>query len=189
MSLGKKLRFAANPAEVFVFARAAAVLAAIPPLLKIADIEHIVRTLTPARPRAGGGALPRDRVTYLCHRTFGFAARLRYRPNCLRRALVQYYCLRLHGIPAVIHFGVKRDDETLAGHCWLTVDGSLYDERAEMVSQFAQMFSLPLGEDAPAEPRSSGGKSRKPDPAGAGPRGQDHGAASPRDIKRLFFGG
>jgi hypothetical protein len=149
MSLGRKLQFAANPAEVFVVARAAALLAAIPPLLKFVDIERIVRTLTPARPRAGHAALPRERVTYLCHRTFGLAGRMSYRPNCLRRALVQYHCLRLHGVPAVIQFGVKRNGAALEGHCWLTVGGSLYDERSDMVSQFAQMFTLPSADGEP----------------------------------------
>lgn len=149
MSLERKLRFAANPAEVFVVTRAAVLLAAMPSLLKFAKIEKIVRTLTPARPRAGGAALPRERVTYLCHRTFGAAARMSYQPNCLRRALVQYHCLRLHGVPAVIQFGVKKEDGALAGHCWLTVDGSPYDERADMVSQFTQMFALPSREGAP----------------------------------------
>jgi hypothetical protein len=189
MSLGKKLRFAANPAEVFVVARAAAVLAAIPPLLKFADIEKIVRTLTPARPRAGDAALPRERVTYLCHRTFGLAGRMSYRPNCLRRALVQYHCLRLHGVPAVIQFGVKTDEGTLAGHCWLTVDGTLYDERADMVSQFTQMFALP----AP-EKHSMDGGTPGAGPPGANLPGADPPAANPpgvgpRDVKRLSFGG
>jgi hypothetical protein len=169
MSLARKLRFAANPAEVFVVARAAALLAAIPFLLKYVNIEKIVRTITPARTRTGDAALPRARVTYLCHRTFGFTGRMSYRPNCLRRALVQYHCLRLHGIPAVIQFGVKRDEGALAGHCWLTVDGTLYDERADMVSQFTQMFALPEPERNSMDPGSPG--------------------AGPRDVRRLSFGG
>jgi hypothetical protein len=189
MSFGRKLRFAANPAEVLVVTRSAALLAAIPPLLKFVDIEKIVRTLTPARPRVGDAALPRERVTYLCHRTFGFAGRMSYRPNCLRRALVQYHCLRLHGVPAVIRFGVKRDEGALAGHCWLTVDGSLYDERADMVSQFTQMFALPAPEKHSMDAGSPGAGPRGANPPGAGPRKSDSGNAGPRDVRGLSFGG
>ena len=189
MSLGRKLRFAANPAEVFVVARAAAVLAAIPPLLKFVDIEKIVRTLTPARPRAGAAALPRERVTYLCHRTFGFAGRMSYRPNCLRRALVQYHCLRLHGVPAVLQFGVKRNEGALAGHCWLTVDGTLYDERADMVSQFTQMFALPAPERNSTDAGTPRAGAPGANPPGVGPSGANPSGVGPRDVRRLSFGG
>ena len=175
MSLERKLRFAARPDEVFLVARAAVLLAAVPPLLKYLKIEKIVRALTPHRPRENARAIPRDRVTYLCHRTLGFAARLSYRPNCLRRTLVHYHCLRLHGAPAVIHFGVKRDGGVLAGHCWLTLDGSLYDERPDMGSQFTQMFALP----GPAE-RS---------PREAGPITKKSSGERPPDVRHLSFGG
>jgi hypothetical protein len=170
MSVGGKFRFASNPAEFALAARAVAVLAAVPSLLRFVEIEKIVRNLTPEHPRRGPAALPRERITYLCHRVFGLAGRLSYRPNCLRRALVHYHCLRLHGVPAAIHFGVKRGGgEALAGHCWLTVGGSLYDERPDMVSQFTHMFSLPASDDA------------SPDPSAPG--------AAPRDVRKLSFGG
>jgi hypothetical protein len=169
MSLKNKLRFAASPLEVLLVVRSAALLAAIPPLLKFMDIEKIVRNLTPKRLRREGATLPRERIRYLCQRTFAWAGRVSYHPNCLRRSLVLYHCLRAHGIPAVIHFGVKRDGDTLAGHCWLTIDGALYGDRSDMVSQFAQMFALP--------------------PHKEGPPATDPLAGAPSDIGRLSFDG
>ena len=148
MSLKNKVRFAKSPPEVLLVARAATVLLAIPSLLRLMDIERIVRELTPKTRSQAGKTLPEERIAYLCHRTVSFFRRVSYRPNCLRRSLVLYHCLRLHGVPAVIHFGAKRQDGVLAGHCWLTLNGSLYHERPEMVSQFAHMFSLPAPEPA-----------------------------------------
>ena len=158
MSFENKLRFAKSPPEVFLVARAATLLFAIPPLLKLMDIERIVQKLTPVPPPPANEALPEERITHLCHRTISFLRRVSYRPNCLRRSLLLYHCLRVHGIPVIIHFGVKRREEMLEGHCWLTLSGSLYHEHPEMVSQFTHMFSLPAsgtnGTDrhAPKEP-------------------------------------
>jgi len=154
MSLENKLRFAKSPPEVCLVARAATLLFAIPPLLRLMDIERIVQKLTPTPSRPANEALTEERIAYLCHRTISFLRRVSRRPNCLRRSLVLYHCLRVHGVPVVIHFGVKRREKTLAGHCWLTLNGSLYHERPEMVSQFAQMFSLPAPGPGDADPHT-----------------------------------
>ena len=148
MSLKNKVRFAKSPPEVLLVARAATVLLAIPALLRLVDIERIVRELTPKTRSQAGKTLPEERIAYLCHRTMSFLRRVPCRQNCLRRSLLLYHCLRVHGVPVVIHFGVKRREDTLEGHCWLTLDGSLYHERPEMVSQFAHMFSLPAPKPA-----------------------------------------
>jgi hypothetical protein len=61
----------------------------------------------------------------------------------------------------VINFGVKPGCEGLLGHCWLTVDGVLYQDSIDMVSRFTHMFSLPSGEPAAGGP--SGLRDEGPD--------------------------
>lgn len=143
MSISNKLRIAANPAERRLVGRAAAVALILPVLLRFCGIERIVAFLTPPPPARGRRQPSRERIAYVCLRMLGAYDRLWYRSNCLRRSLLLYHCLRTAGTPAVIHFGVKQGSDALLGHCWLTVDGVLVNDRAEMVSQFTPMFTLP----------------------------------------------
>jgi hypothetical protein len=161
MSVSNKLRVAMNPAELFLIARIATVLLILPASLKLLNINRITRMLTPRRTRTPPEQLSPERITYLCLRVLTLFGRISYRSNCLRRCLLLFHCLRYHGKPVVIHFGVKPSGEDLVGHCWLTLDGVLYHDRIEMVSQFTHMFSLPS--PAPVTGSSSEGRTTSPD--------------------------
>ncbi len=143
MSISNKLGVATNPTEMRLIARITAVLLTLPLLLKLFNINRIVTMLTPEPPREPRRQLSRERVAYLCIRVLTLFGKLSYRSSCLRRCLLLFHCLRVYGTPAVIHFGVKTRTEELLGHCWLTIDGSLYHDRIDMVSQFTHMFALP----------------------------------------------
>jgi hypothetical protein len=158
MSISNKLRVAMNPAELFLVARITAVLLILPASLKLLSINRITRMLTPRRRRTPPEQLSPERITYLCLRALTLFGRISYRSSCLRRCLLLFHCLRYYGKPVVIHFGVKPSGEDLVGHCWLTVDGALYHDRIEMVSQFTHMFSLPSRSPVtggPSEERST----------------------------------
>lgn len=76
------------------------------------------RPLSESRPVAALVAHA-DRVL-LC-RVFG---KLLFRTRCLKRTLVLYRLLRLHGHPAVAHIGlVTTADGARSGHAWLSVRG------------------------------------------------------------------
>jgi hypothetical protein len=143
MSLLNKLRVAANPGDLWLMGRAAFVVLILPLLLKTCSINRMVRLLTPGRPIPRRLRPPRERVTYLCLRVLGLFERLSYRASCLRRSLLLFHCLRACGTTAVIQFGVKPDADALVGHCWLTIDESIYHDRSEMVGRFTRMFELP----------------------------------------------
>lgn len=146
MSATKKIRFLTRPREVKLTVRAAAVLLAAPVLLKRYDIRRTVDILTPRRGLKDKKRIPQDRVIYLCQRVLNGYARVAQNPNCLRRSLLLYHCLRRHGTPVEINFGVKMGQEELKGHCWLTTSDGLVEDREEMVRQFTPMFSLPKSE-------------------------------------------
>ena len=97
MSAAKKIRFLTNPTEVKLTVRAAAVLLASPVLLKRYDIRKTVDFLTPRRRVKPKKQLSRDRVIDLCHRVMNGLAKVAFKPNCLRRNLLMYHCLRRHG--------------------------------------------------------------------------------------------
>lgn len=52
----------------------------------------------------------------------------RWSGRCLRRSLVLWAWLRLHGVDAEVHFGVRREGKALTGHAWLTCGGDLIAE-------------------------------------------------------------
>jgi len=42
---------------------------------------------------------------------------------CLRQSLALYYLLSRLGYPVTIHFGVRKEENLLQGHSWVTVQG------------------------------------------------------------------
>jgi hypothetical protein len=60
-------------------------------------------------------------VTHVCNlRPF----RSRIFPKlCLRQSLALYRTLIKMGYPIEIHFGVRKDENNLTGHCWVTMEG------------------------------------------------------------------
>jgi len=43
---------------------------------------------------------------------------------CLRQSLALYRALTRMGYPVVIHFGVMKDEKSLHGHSWVTIEGN-----------------------------------------------------------------
>jgi hypothetical protein len=66
-----------------------------------------------------------------------------FRPNCVTQSLVLFHFLRQWGYPAQVHFGVVKHERTLAGHCWLELDGQPFAEPAEPRDVFTIVYSYP----------------------------------------------
>ena len=62
--------------------------------------------------------------------------------TCLYWSLAGYYFLRQAGQPAVIHFGLRKQDEDLTSHAWLTLGGQPYFDDPERHG-FVQTVSFP----------------------------------------------
>lgn len=52
----------------------------------------------------------------------------RWSGRCLRRSLALWAWLRLHGIDAEVHLGVRREGQGLTGHAWVSSAGRLVAE-------------------------------------------------------------
>jgi hypothetical protein len=100
-------------------------LCRLPVVLRIHTVRMLLETV--ARGRRRGGEMPMELsdvvglVTQLCNlRPF----RSRFFPKlCLRQSLALYRTLTQMGYPVEIHFGVRKDDKTLSGHSWVTMEG------------------------------------------------------------------
>jgi hypothetical protein len=75
-----------------------------------------------------------------------------YRMNCLKRALVIFRILRLHGIDVQICMGVRKNgvspaadpDTSLIGHAWLMVDGKPFlEDSRSMAMTYTPVFTFP----------------------------------------------
>lgn len=66
---------------------------------------------------------------------------------CLRRSLIRFHFLRRAGVPVDVQFGAQLADDAaerrIAGHAWLTLDGTPYHEPGENWQGFSVMYSWP----------------------------------------------
>ena len=61
---------------------------------------------------------------------------------CVRQSLALYRTLTGLGYPAVIHFGVRKDGDSVTGHSWVTLDGQVIAERPSD-GRFEPVYSYP----------------------------------------------
>ena len=77
-----------------------------------------------------------------------------FRPNCVKQSLVLFHFLRQWGAPVALYFGVAKHSDTLAGHCWVELDGQPLGEADEPRRVFTIVYTFP--EDNVNRRRSAG---------------------------------
>jgi len=70
---------------------------------------------------------------------------LRSRRPCLLRSLVVYRYGCKHGIPVLIHFGVRSGSDGLEGHSWVTLHGAPLYESEDGLRSYVSVYSYPEG--------------------------------------------
>ena len=114
---------------------------AMPVLVRLLKLETLLKLLTPVN----RSQIPQQedvqraiRYTNLvlgCHPLV---------PNtCMMRSLVLYRILRELGLSVTIHFGVRKADQGLGGHCWLTQTQWAGFSFEDGVGQFVVMYAFP----------------------------------------------
>jgi hypothetical protein len=66
-----------------------------------------------------------------------------FRPTCLKQSLVLFYVLRKWGHPVRMHFGIAKHGDTLEGHCWLDLAGTLLVEKVDPRQSYNIVYSFP----------------------------------------------
>lgn len=64
------------------------------------------------------------------------------RNNCLKKSLLLYYFLLRSGVRNVsILIGVSKTDLKLDGHCWLTLNGGVFQDSEAYVQKYTVIYS------------------------------------------------
>lgn len=118
--------------------------AVMPILMKYFSLERVLDVLTPYEKRQTHKT-SRASAKKIVHLGMLLLKRNRFflKNSCLKRSLLLYYFLRKNGIAVQIHFGVKKLDDNLTGHSWLTQGGNLIADREQHRKAFTEVVSFP----------------------------------------------
>jgi Transglutaminase-like superfamily len=140
ISRGDLLRLLGHTVRVSVW------LCGLPFWLRRHTLPGLLARLTPA----GGAQPPSSRapdmhrlvqhIVWLCRLPL-FRAPL-FPRACLRQSLALYYALSRRGYAVTIHFGVRKDEDVLQGHSWVTVQGIPVAEHTP-VEAFHVVYAYP----------------------------------------------
>ena len=123
-------------------------------LLRALGLATLLRWLSPSRHCVRINA---DMLDKIARYTDGVLWRLSVsaKGNCLPRSLALYYFAKRCGFPVCLHCGVRRMENALEGHAWLTLLQQPFLERGNPESYYTVTFSFPpLNENGSAEARS-----------------------------------
>ncbi|MFW6153799.1 MAG: lasso peptide biosynthesis B2 protein [Planctomycetota bacterium] len=110
------------------------VVTALPLLVRLVDLPRLLKLATPRRPWRVYRGLSSETIGRAVARRLRRSRHMKRRA-CLRRGLALYHFLRLAGRPAVLRVGAwppGRDPERLHAHCWVTVNGCVVDDDADL---------------------------------------------------------
>jgi hypothetical protein len=65
--------------------------------------------------------------------------------NCLRRTLAQQKILRRRGLHSNLHIGVRMSDNNLEAHAWLSWQGGVQNDSADVGERYAELQSEQWG--------------------------------------------
>ena len=64
------------------------------------------------------------------------------RHTCYTRGITRYFLLRRSGFAVALVFGIDVAAETPDGHCWIVLDGSLYEESPLLIERFTPVWTI-----------------------------------------------
>lgn len=123
-----------------------ALWAGVLPLLKFGlPLPRLVRLLSPRRSRGPRDPAREKEVVALARALY--RRDRRNRDKCLERSLVTYRYLVSAGASPWLHVGMRREDEAMTGHVWVTLDGEpVHDSRDLLADLVAVLAFDPAGE-------------------------------------------
>ena len=115
------------------------------PLLVRAGLPRLQKWLEPRRPPSPPDPGEVDRLAAQFGRWVDAIIRRGHpvvRPGCLTRGVTLYDALRHAGLEVELCFGVGPDQGSMAGHCWLDLDGEPLLEKVDPRSKFTEVVRL-----------------------------------------------
>ena len=129
-----------NPADLWAFARAWALLLAADIGLRAFPFPRVDRRLTP---RVSGVSPEESAVTRLVWATEAASRHHLYPMRCLPKALCLRWLLGRHGIAAELRIGVARQGGELSAHAWVERQGCPVGEGPGVGNRFSPLDSAP----------------------------------------------
>jgi len=113
-------------------------------LMRIVELKKLLKILNfpPYKKRA---LQPRyqDWVILYTNLIMSYSPWKNVKNPCLVRSTILYYFLRRKGVGVKINFGIKKEEDILKGHSWLTLDGEPYLETGRFYRDFKVIHSCP----------------------------------------------
>ena len=128
--------------EFIVFIRILFFACTVSLLLKFIKIQTLLSWLTPRKNSSKKGVVSPERIAQYVDSILALQI-LGLRPNCLNRSLILYRFLHKIGVMVKINFGIRKTDNDIEGHGWLTLNGETYLENNDSSEIFCLIYSYP----------------------------------------------
>jgi Transglutaminase-like superfamily len=114
------------------------------PILKyVLPLPTLVRLMSSRG--AGARQHEREEQVVVLARGLSRVRPLPFRDNCLERSLLAYRFLsRANAEPSLV-VGVRREEDSVVGHVWVTLDGEPVDETSSSLRGFAPVVTFGSG--------------------------------------------
>ena len=112
----------------------------LPPLLSLLPLDELLKRLTPAR------VVRRHRTRRVVVFTNWWLNRnmLMLRPTCLNRSLLLYRFLTRDGLDVRIHYGLRKTENGMEGHSWLSLGGKPLLNDGLTATDYEETFVFPV---------------------------------------------
>jgi hypothetical protein len=136
-----------SPAEIALLAEATLALALASFAVACLPFDLFARTARPSGPSSDENAA-RARARAVRWAVAASARRVPWRAKCLEQAFAAQWMLRRRSVPAVIHYGIRRaDDSGLLAHAWVRA-GAIDVIGCEGTEAFTEVARFPADREA-----------------------------------------
>lgn len=112
-------------------------------LVRLVNVNKVITLITPRETarQVSKGQIRRvvKYVDHILNRTSFL-----FKKTCLKRSLVLYRFLHRYNCPVDFHIGVHNNDDGVSGHSWLTLDGQVFADSEDKVSEFVPIVRYPI---------------------------------------------
>jgi transglutaminase superfamily protein len=116
--------------------RSLAVAASSPALARLSP-DRLARVLEPRTMPADKRPAALHAVEQALHMTSRFI-----RHTCYTRGITRYYVLRRAGFDVSLVFGIDPETAAPDGHCWIVLDGDVYQESSDPTERFVRAWAI-----------------------------------------------
>lgn len=150
LAIGRSL--VTSPRDSWLLLRMAGWALVVPVLKFLIPLPRLVRIVTPRPRRKTAEPYRVQRLTGLLYGSGAF----HLSDNCLERSLVTFRYLAAAGATPTLVVGMRIQDAGYVGHAWVTVDGQLMHDAAELVSTLSPVVAFTADGQIvrPAEPKA-----------------------------------